>query len=116
MRYSDAVKKIAALKHKVTSVYGRRSIDNYIRKAETEGRLIKSKEEIPQGIPQVQYKGNINETSSANSISRDSQNVNKNFSENKENLPTATPLRRRTGSCLSTHLQPRIFRPRKKAF
>ena len=68
--------------HIVTSVYGRRNIDKYIRKAEEEGRLIKhKKEETSQGIPQVQYKGNINEISSANSIPQDSDSVKREFSD-----------------------------------
>lgn len=55
--------------HIVTSVYGRRSIEKYISNAENEGRLLLSKkEETSQGIPQVQYEGNINEISSDNSI------------------------------------------------
>ena len=51
--------------HIVTSIYGRRSMDKYVAKAEREGRLIYSKkEESVQGIPQVQYKGDINTNSS----------------------------------------------------
>jgi len=51
--------------HIVTSIYGRRSIDKYIGKAEEEGRLIyNKKEELTQGISQVQYEGNINANSS----------------------------------------------------
>ena len=51
--------------HIVTSIYGRRSIEKYIGKAEEEGRLIYSKkEESTQGISQVQYEGNINVNSS----------------------------------------------------
>ena len=68
--------------HIVTSVYGRRNIDSYIAKAEKEGRLIKAKkEETPQGIPQVQYKGNINEISSDNSISQSPNSVKSKFSD-----------------------------------
>lgn len=51
--------------HIVTSVYGRRSIDNYIRKASEDGRLVYDKREEPaRGISQVQYKSNINADSS----------------------------------------------------
>ena len=51
--------------HVVTSVYGRRSIDNYIRKASEDGRLVYDKREEPaRGISQVQYKSNINADSS----------------------------------------------------
>ena len=65
--------------HIVTSVYGKRNIDKYIGKAEEEGRLIKAKkEESSQGIPQVQYKGNINDNSSNDSISPKTKSVNKN--------------------------------------
>lgn len=53
--------------HVVTSVYGRRSIDNYIRKASEDGRLVYDKREEPaRGISQVQYKSNINADSSLN--------------------------------------------------
>lgn len=47
--------------HIVTSIYGKRSIERYVSKAESEGRLIYTKKEEPaQGISQVQYEGNIN--------------------------------------------------------
>ena len=55
--------------HIVTSAYGRINIENYIKKADNEGRLIKQKEQS-QGIPQVQYEGNINDHSFDNSISQ----------------------------------------------
>jgi hypothetical protein len=62
--------------HIVTSVYGRRNIEKYISKAEEEGRLIKAKkEESTQGIPQVQYEGNIN-VNSTNSILQKLDSVN----------------------------------------
>lgn len=68
--------------HIVTSVYGRRNIDSYIAKAEKEGRLIKTKkEETPQGIPQVQYEGNINAISSDNRISQNPNSVKSEFSD-----------------------------------
>ena len=52
--------------HVVTSVYGNRGIKNRITKAQEEGRLIYNKnEELSQGIPPVQYQGNINDNSSS---------------------------------------------------
>ena len=68
--------------HIITSVYGRRNANNYINLAEKEGRLITKKEESTQGIPQVQYEGNINENSSKNSIPNSSENVNTNNKNN----------------------------------
>ena len=51
--------------HIVTSIYGKRSIERYVSKADSEGRLIYTKkEELAQGISQVQYEGNINANSS----------------------------------------------------
>ena len=51
--------------HIVTSIYGKRSIERYVSKAQSEGRLIYTKkEELAQGISQVQYEGNINANSS----------------------------------------------------
>jgi hypothetical protein len=51
--------------HVVTSVYGKRSIENYLMKAKSEDRLLDiKKEDSAQGIAQVQYKGDINAKSS----------------------------------------------------
>ena len=53
--------------HIATSIYGRRSIENYIRNAAKDKRLIYDKREEPtQGISQVQYESNINADSSLN--------------------------------------------------
>ena len=50
--------------HIMPTVYGRRSIDSYIQKAKNEGRLVfDARKEGSQGIPQVQYKGDINDPS-----------------------------------------------------
>lgn len=47
--------------HIMPTVYGRRSIANYIEKAAQEGRLVFDKrKEAPQGTTQVQYEGSIN--------------------------------------------------------
>ena len=67
--------------HIVTSIYGRRGIENYIKKAEAEGRLVyNKKEESAQGIPQVQYEGDINANSPKPSIRNPELEVKKKFS------------------------------------
>jgi hypothetical protein len=73
--------------HVVTSVYGNNGLKNRIATAKTEGRLIYNKnEELMQGMPQVQYKRDINTNSSyKNTIPNSSDSVknnsNKLFSE-----------------------------------
>lgn len=68
--------------HIVTSIYGRRGIENYIKKAEAEGRLVyNKKEESAQGIPQVQYEGDINANSPKPSIRNPELEVKKKFSD-----------------------------------
>ena len=67
--------------HIVNSIYGRRSIENYIAKAESEDRLLKQDEEHSQVRSQVQYKGAFNESSSSITYIRaESGNVNTHFS------------------------------------
>jgi len=60
--------------HVITSVYGKSNLIKRIGTAYEEGRLIynKENEEISQGIPQVQYKGNINDNSPFNNSILDS--------------------------------------------
>ncbi len=75
--------------HIVTSIYGRNNIEKYIQKAQSEGRLIdKKQEEISQGIIPVQYRSDINDKSSTDSIYKNSENVNSNSEKsfNAENL------------------------------
>ena len=68
--------------HIVTSIYGRRSIERYISKAEEEGRLIYNKKEEPAQVnSQVQYEGIINANSSNNRIAQNSDSVNEKFSD-----------------------------------
>jgi len=68
--------------HIVTSIYGKRSIERYINKAEQEGRLIYNKKEgLTQVNPQVQYEGIVNANSSKDSISQSPNSVNRKFSE-----------------------------------
>ena len=65
--------------HVVTSIYGRRNIDRYIERAESDGRGIYNKKEEPaQGITQVQYEGDINASSPGNSVPDSGQNVKPN--------------------------------------
>lgn len=72
--------------HIVTSVYGKRNIENYISKARNEGRIIEpNKEEFSQGTPQVQYEGSINENSSNDIILNPEPNVKDIISEEGEN-------------------------------
>ena len=76
--------------HIVTSVYGRKSIEKYISNAENEGRLLLTKkEETSQGIPQVQYEGNINEISSNYSISDSTAKSQGKFSDRDADYMTA---------------------------
>ncbi len=73
--------------HIVNSIYGKRNIENYIQKAENDGRLLtKKSEEFSQVKAQVQYKSVINENSSDNkTIPQKVQSVNSSISENGEN-------------------------------
>ena len=62
-----------------------KSIENYIKKASSEGRLIDTKNEAaPQGISQVQYEGDINDTASKHNIPTSTENVKNNFNEKSE--------------------------------
>ncbi|MBQ2963861.1 MAG: hypothetical protein IJE14_04300 [Clostridia bacterium] len=64
--------------HIVNSIYGKRNIERYISKSNSEGRLIynKNNDETPQGIPPVRYQGDINaESSFINSIFNSPDNV-----------------------------------------
>ncbi len=67
--------------HIVTSAYGKKNIEKYILTAKNEGRIIENKtEEIPQGTPQVQYEGSINEISSNDIILDEEDDVKNNIS------------------------------------
>lgn len=63
--------------HIVASIYGKRNIDNFIAKADADGRLIYSKkEDSAQGISPVQYRGNINAKSSDTIVPQSEHGVN----------------------------------------
>lgn len=81
--------------HVVTSVYGKRNIEQYIANAKDEGRLWDIKiEPSAQGMPKVQYDGDINANGSTRkSISQPEDFVNtKEFSDKKNILYVTVTL------------------------
>ena len=68
--------------HVVTSVYGNRGIKKRIEIAEQDGRVIyNKKEDLSQGMSQVQYKRDINDNSSKDIIRNSDKNVKEIFSD-----------------------------------